>query len=80
MAHYLVTFTVKGHRHFPVDMLRYDSCHPADPEAVDGILEDTPAAREVRLNLIAFSKDVGPTTARWASFGWQVTDVRRMRV
>ena len=64
-----ITFTVEGRSHFPVDMLRYDSCWPASTDDALNMLETN--QRKVRL--VSGEK---PTPARWESFGWFVTNTR----
>lgn len=86
MPLFLVRFTVAGKGHFPVDMLRYDSCHPSDSRAVDSMgYDDTYQRGEVRkVTLTTFvnstlkhTQDMidrrkVPTVDRWRSFGWSV--------
>ena len=65
------TFKVRGKGSFPLDMLRYDACHPVRPEDVDSLTEilgDEP--RTVTLN-----SNHPPTVKRWASFGWKVVQL-----
>jgi len=38
MAAYYIKFKVHGCLTFPVDMLRYDHCHPTTPRSIDGII------------------------------------------
>lgn len=73
------TFKVKALGLFPLDMLRYDSCHPAteldsslisrnlDAHGVGGV--------EVTVARWVYGKYDQPTVARWASFGCSVSDV-----
>ena len=74
-------FTVSGDGPFPVDMLRYDNCFPA--EASDSISigicrhdrEQYRELRSVRLNYHSARKTASRediTPARWQSFGWTV--------
>jgi len=66
----LHVFTVTGTHEFPYDMLRYDSCWPERET-------DTPKLGRPRV-LPGTARSVGmiglhePTSARWASFGWEV--------
>lgn len=83
---YLQIFTVQGKAStFPFDMLRYDSCHPQDSDAVerltyrrsDAMVRDangkmTFPVVSVRLARYVRTKQEMPTSARWASFGWTV--------
>lgn len=71
-----ITFDVTGTGSFPVDMLRYDHCWPAQSE--DGILLDAShvkAPRSIRMRGLT-----GPTPARWRSFGWKVVAINGERV
>jgi hypothetical protein len=71
----LVRFTVKGSFRFPLDMLRYDQCWPADPTATANMEYSTesrsPEGYEVEL-LHWADGHWTPTEGRWASFGWHV--------
>jgi hypothetical protein len=62
---FLYEFVVEGVGSFPLDMLRYDSCWPADQETMS-YLE---ARGKRRLMMRSHSS---PTPERWASFGWRV--------
>lgn len=77
--------TVEGAGAFPVDMLRYDSCHPADATAVEGIVmsNSDPEGRHVRdrrrkVRLISCTptKKHRWSEGRWNSFGWAVVSSR----
>lgn len=69
----LYKFTVNGNKTFPLDMLRYDACWPADSETIDSISisyrdrEDYTTPRSAR-----FLSTRKPTEGRWASFSWPV--------
>jgi hypothetical protein len=70
---FLVKVTGKGT--FPVDMLRYDSAVPASEEDA-GLIEDTFQPRFPREPMtITVRMMRAPTTARWESFAWKVSDV-----
>lgn len=73
------TFTVRWRGHFPLDMLRYDSCFPADQEAVNTIqrslTEPSPGVLAAKLARHVRTKKATPTLARWASFLCAVEDV-----
>ena len=77
---YLQEFIVVGIGQFPFDMLRYDSCWPADQESAICLScsdEDHPdffKAREVRLMRYVSEKKEPPARARWASFGWRIKE------
>lgn len=67
----LIHFKVTGRGAFPFDMLRYDSCFPAtsaDAAALDAVDYHT---RTVEL-VLALPRMA--TFARWASFGWTVSE------
>ena len=72
-------FTVSGKGYFPTDMLRYDRCSPlSESDAADLFIERSdPDFRDTRnINLVRYTATKHaalPTTARWASFGWDVT-------
>lgn len=66
-------FTVRGSGKFPVDMLRYDSCYPADSDSATMILLDDEefSPRDVHLIMVRKTRDeCFPTVRRWGSFGW----------
>ena len=60
---------------FPIDMLRYDACYPANPAAVDGVAFD-PGIRQMvgerKSRQVTLRSDREPTVGRWESFGWRV--------
>lgn len=71
-----ITYTVRGHWPFPLDMLRHDQSRAAadaDQALIDKMsaefTEDDSYFADVEINLTSFSK---PNTARWESFGWAV--------
>lgn len=79
---YTQTFTVAGRGEFPLDMLRRDTCYPADGTAVEIITNTLKGNRPAR-NAPAFRVDLvrvvnttvaWPTEGRWASFGWVVVN------
>ena len=76
-----IRFTVTGQGEFPIDMLRYDACHPYTPQDVsniDGGLrleEGRLVTRLVTLIHNAAGRGWRPTDGRWNSFGWDVRDV-----
>jgi hypothetical protein len=81
---HLTEFTVEGAGTFPVDMLRYDGCYPADTESAVSMArtrrdDETfhSKVRRVRLVTCHTTKlNHGITDARWRSFGWRVTEIR----
>ena len=67
-THVRTVIYVRGAGTFPFDMLRYDSCAPADGAAISAMI-DNDRAKFIRL--FHYSEDGrAPTVARWASFGW----------
>lgn len=64
------TFTATGEGSFPIDMLRYDQCFPADSEGVDALMH---GGSVVRLALLHPTRTVRLTPDRWESFGWHIT-------
>ena len=77
---YSYEFEVQGHGYFPVDMLRYDSCHPATSEDASNIIvevgriNDRGNYTKPRTVTLRHTGDFNwrPTDARWESFGWKV--------
>lgn len=71
----LTVFVVAGCGPFPFDMLRKDECFPLNTESASAIglevtdLRARDSRRAVRLGTY---KPLGPTVARWESFGWKV--------
>lgn len=80
---YITTFTVRPTQKwavFPLDMLRYDSCFPADSNAVATIALSYERTRTIWNNGTSVALHQrhatirhGLTPARWESFGWRVT-------
>jgi hypothetical protein len=74
-SHQLAVFVVAGSGPFPFDMLRKDECFPLNTESAAAIgmevadLRARDSRRAVRLGTY---KPLGPTIARWESFGWKV--------
>lgn len=64
------SFMVEGRGAFPVDMLRYDRCHPRSSEDAANLLGTD--KRIVELIKFVENKDQVPTEGRWNSFGWNV--------
>lgn len=71
-------------RSFPMDMLRYDHCHPSDSESAGAIadsLSDLISANEfepVAITLTHYShgnRNWEPTNARWESYGYRVIKI-----
>lgn len=75
-------FKVKSQMGFPLDMLRYDSCWPAEPKDVSLMAQAMnrhyyfkKPGEEDNLE-ITLKSPYHPTDERWASFGWTVTEVK----
>lgn len=72
-------YTVCGHYPFPSDMLRYDEAKPLsskDQAIIDYLAsasDENSGLQEV--HLICEGK---PDVARWNSFGWSVTSVKKV--
>jgi len=77
-------YEVSGHGEFPLDMLRYDTAWPAyeaeihlfDPPRPSG----TNRAEYLKPRTIRLRSNRQPTAARWASFGWNVGEIRAVAV
>lgn len=79
MRMYSHRITVEGNFQFPIDMLRYDECHPAG-ETDSGKIMRTfePGGLTEKEKILVIHHDSykhwEPTRARWGSFGWTVVD------
>lgn len=70
-------FAVTGRGEFPLDMLRYDMCHPVEPSAHASI----PNVRELRTIKLHSRYPHGLIhPGRWESFGWKVTSINNIEV
>lgn len=76
-----VDFEVTGSMSFPVDMLRYDCCYPANSESASAILSTmepySSKGGPYRVRLTYRPRGEGgkawlPTEDRWRSFCWSV--------
>ena len=77
-----VRFTVSGDGRFPFDMLRHDACFPASGTDAANLPEPNAALLQSEgrdVELISHTR-FRPTSARWESFGWVVTDVEPQQV
>lgn len=92
MPTYVTTFRVKPNQRmvfsFPIDMLRYDRCHPKgedDSVLITGTFwrqrvsrtaaEEAEAADfSISIMKVGTSKTWRPRAARWESFGWEVIE------
>lgn len=79
-AQSLTQFTVKGHSTFPLDMLRYDQCWPADTASALEItnLIETHGVHERARTITLHTWNVGITPDRWKIFGWTVISQDRV--
>jgi len=68
-----LTFTVTGRGAFPMDMLRYDICWPAN-ETMSNLISDA-FFHQPHRSTISLKGLKPPTFARWRSFGWEVVDL-----
>lgn len=66
-------FTVRGRGGFPMDMMRHDHCWPVDGEYMH-IARSDGTKDEYSVTLCAQARR-HITPARWASFGWTVTEI-----
>jgi hypothetical protein len=69
-------FVVKGRGVFPADMLRHDHCWPVDGD-INRVTDPTVKLgdrKDVTVTLCAQARRC-ITPARWASFGWVVTEI-----
>lgn len=65
---------VQGAGHFPIDMLRYDSCVPCRQDDIER-MGDYETLFNRTIELCRFSMDGSKGRAeRWASFGWKVIE------
>ena len=77
----------QGALDFPFDMLRYDRCYPITPLSARAIgVAGRAASAMVHKSGKAFqgtielqSNDVAPSSKRWESQGWLVTNVESFR-
>ena len=62
---------VTGFGEFPLDMLRYDACHPAT-EADTAVIEHSRERRSVNVEQTSAQRHDPWTVGRWSSFGWTI--------
>lgn len=72
-------YTVSGDGAFPADMLRYDACWPRGQDDVSEAFPGGPRPRRGHRS-VRMASHRAPTAARWASFGWLVTDQKQAKV
>ena len=66
-------FIVEGYFPFPIDMLRYDECHPTTSEGVQAIVESfNTDVLPHKTYIVELRGPCYPTEDRWASFLWRV--------
>jgi len=66
---------------FPTDMLRYDGCVPVNFEIdQDGYAIPNDGEKDLIVARTTELKRVGFTTGRWASFGWNVEELRTLKI
>jgi hypothetical protein len=65
-----VTYKVTGRGAFPVDMLRYDVCHPTTE--TDSNIIEAHTFRDRDTYTVSVTGNYPPTVGRWNSFGWRV--------
>jgi hypothetical protein len=65
-------FTVMGRGEFPLDMLRYDQCHPyrSEDAAAIGYNSRYDDPSQIRTVVLVTTSPNSPTPARWSSFLW----------
>lgn len=73
-------FTVEGRGDFPLDMLRYDECWPADGDSALRLIkkdkEDrAPGETTFRQVNLRTNRSVNIHPKRWDSFNWKVVKV-----
>jgi hypothetical protein len=82
-----IQFIVKApaRESFPIDMLRYDACYPAcNSMAVEHISMSLSMKRQDKLDcypdgwVVTLISDHEPTVGRWESFGWTVSDIKKV--
>jgi len=75
---YIHSFVVEGRGEFPVDMLRYDQCYPADESQARQLLRLREQPTEMVTVMLIHRSDTKywkPTEGRWQSFLWRVKTV-----
>lgn len=72
-------FQVRGNLAFPIDMLRYDACHPyteSDAHAIERSIQDSGSDSNLLITLKTLRpEDWRPSDDRWRSRGWSVVRV-----
>lgn len=70
-------FEVTGRGEFPVDMLRFDQCHPLYPSDTEIMRHPVDEDQVVALGRWAWSG--WEPSDRWNSYGWAVTHHEAMK-
>jgi len=72
------TFKVQGSGEFPIDMLRYDACYPADESDARTMLEGFGSGMHTVYLRKRYAKknEQQLTPDRWRSFGWRLITQR----
>ena len=73
-------FKVRGAMAFPVDMLRYDACWPADIDSGIDIVMDRKDVEYNDIRTAIMTSHQAPTQDRWRSFGWDIVDTKIVRL
>jgi len=74
-------FTVVGSGSFPLDMLRYDACHPVSSTDAEKIgMQSNEGERFFKRRSIELAGIRKPTEARWKSFLWTVDKSTSVKV
>lgn len=74
----LYKFKVEGSGDFPVDMLRFDGCYPRTTEDAMNLKLgefDRTKRRSIELLMPVENRQREPSTDRWNSFGWIITEI-----
>ena len=66
---------ITGRGEFPIDMLRYDRCHPASSEDCDKIARSFTGFGEWTVTVAKDSRRSW-TVARWSSFGVKLEELK----
>ena len=69
---FLHTFVVSGRGQFPLDMLRYDQCRPANGDDCAKLQSDVREQRQIKMVSWQPRRLWEPTAGRWGSFLWSV--------
>jgi hypothetical protein len=72
------TYTLLGHGDFAFDMLRYDSCWPADPASASNLSVTRADSTYMSPREVTITGIRPPTTGRWQSFGWHPATTMRV--